>query len=681
MTHSTAYQQQLQHNSEKLQTRLTSLWAVPRISSAFEWACNNRIYAIGESPKAGKFNPDTAPWLRGMLEAVSDKAIREIVVLKASGVMISNGFLTNVIGWKMHTNPCDIIGMLPNSNLAAAFMEEKIHRMIKGTAALHDRINVTKKSTGNRRQYLNFGSGFLAIEGSNSIANLQSRHVPLGFSDEMDRCIAESKHGTSIQNLRDRLKSFDNSLFIGTGSPSGVKGFSYTEERYLLSDMCKFFVPCNHCHEYQILSFDNVIYEQNAELEHPIFGDIDTKTAVYQCQHCHGTWSDAQKNLNVRKGEWRATAEFNGIRGYGGLEEIYSPVANSSFKNILEAYLIAKHALNGGDQSKMMDFYNTKRGLTYEYQSKAPKEHELASRAENYKELTVPKGGLWLTASVDVQSTGRFSVQLTAWGQDMECWVVYWNELHGKVTDKNDKVWKDLEALLTTPVLHAHYGVNMKIEAIDIDASDGNTADIVYEFVRRLQRKGINIMAIKGSSSDYGSKEIFSRPKGIEYKGYKNTKAAKYGIHVHIVGTHRAKDRIFSGLALTDVDTETGEVTTGRGAGRIHFYKDIRPDFYAQILSEVKIPSKHRGKEEYHKKANQANEALDNLVYNFHAAYSLKLHSKTPEQCAKREIELSQTTLFSEIESPVIAEKPIEKQKQPTTKSDWLNINTDNWIL
>jgi len=203
-----------------------------------------------------------------------------------------------------------------------------------------------------------------------------------------------------------------------------------------------------------------------------------------------------------------------------------------------------------------------------------------------------------------------------------------------------------------------------------------------------MQRKGLNIMAIKGSSSDYGTKEIFTRPKGIEYKGYRNTKAAKYGIYVHIVGTHRAKDRIFSGLALTTIDKETGEITTGRGAGRIHFYKDIRHDFYAQLLSEVKIPSKHKGKEEYNKKANQPNEALDNLVYNFHAAYSLKLHTKTPEQCAKREIQLSQTTLFEPLLSfenqpfvtqELMLEPPKQKPNTMTPKRNFINHDGD-WL-
>jgi phage terminase large subunit GpA-like protein len=188
----------------------------------------------------------------------------------------------------------------------------------------------------------------------------------------------------------------------------------------------------------------------------------------------------------------------------------------------------------------------------------------------------------------------------------------------------------------------------MRIEAVGIDASDGNTAELVYTWVRNNSRR-FNVMAIKGASIDNGQREIFTRPAAKDLRGKNHSKAEKMGLQVYQVGTHRAKDRIYSSLNLTGYDEKLGKVITGRGAGRIHFYQDIRADFYKQLLAEIKVPTKNKGKEEYKRKSGQANEALDNLVYNLHAAYSLRLHLKTADQCQKREYELSQSTIFNDL--------------------------------
>ncbi|HHK4469861.1 TPA: terminase gpA endonuclease subunit, partial [Pseudomonas aeruginosa] len=73
---------------------------------------------------------------------------------------------------------------------------------------------------------------------------------------------------------------------------------------------------------------------------------------------------------------------------------------------------------------------------------------------------------------------------------------------------------------------------------MSIDSSDGNTNHAVYAYVRDRQR--FNIMAIKGASRDSLEKEIFSRPSASVDTARDNTKAAKYGLRVYIVGTHKA---------------------------------------------------------------------------------------------------------------------------------------------
>ena len=120
-----------------------------------------------------------------------------------------------------------------------------------------------------------------------------------------------------------------------------------------------------------------------------------------------------------------------------------------------------------------------------------------------------------------------------------------------------------------------------------------------------------HLMAGKGSSNDYGNREIFAKPKeSIDTKGQANTKAAKYGLRPYIVGTHKAKDLIHARLRLI-----------GTGAGRMHISKDVRADYFNQITAEVKAPHRSmRGKRIWQKRAGAANEALDCGTYALHAA-------------------------------------------------------------
>ena len=65
----------------------------------------------------------------------------------------------------------------------------------------------------------------------------------------------------------------------------------------------------------------------------------------------------------------------------------------------------------------------------------------------------------------------------------------------------------------------------------------------------------------------------------------------------------------------------------GYGAGRIHWFESVRPDWYEQITSEVKVPHKTvRNLRVWVKKQGVRNEALDTCVYALHAARSIKVN-------------------------------------------------------
>jgi phage terminase large subunit GpA-like protein len=120
-------------------------------------------------------------------------------------------------------------------------------------------------------------------------------------------------------------------------------------------------------------------------------------------------------------------------------------------------------------------------------------------------------------------------------------------------------------------------------------------------------------------------------------------KAHKYGLRPFMVGTQRAKDLILG------VDAQAGRIKLiGDGAGRMHWYKSVRPDYWEQIVSEVKAPHRTiRGRKVWQKKSGVRNEALDCEVYALHAVRSLKTNLWKDSHWDQQEQALRQVDLLS----------------------------------
>ena len=613
-------------------------WAVPEKLPILQWATKYRYFSEQASALPGRYSTLYTPWVPFILDALNDKDTREVWILKSAGVSHTEGVLNNWLGWIMDVDPSGVMGMFPKDELSTKFIDEKFVPMIKSTKRLQKKIDVMTQRKGSRQHYKKFAGGYLSLVSSMVIANVQSTHLKRAFIEEPDRCAANaSGQGSPISSLRDRIKTYHDSKLLAGGSP-GIMGLSVTHSEYLAGDQRQFYVPCHDCGQSHILHWDYVTWE-NDETQPPdeVYGTAKPETARYVCPHCGSMWSNIQKNLNVRKLTCEATKPFNGIASFY-INALYSAFPGDTLQRLVERYLKALKKSEEGDQSDMIVFVTTALGLPYEYKGDAPEEDALYALELDYKPLTAPNGVLRLSAGVDFQSSGRIAIQIIGAGRGEEIWVLYFDEIHGNITDKTDPIWNELERFLTQPIKH-HSGKYLHLEAVSFDTSDGNTADNVYEFIRSFGRShsSISALAIKGSSTDYGSKEIFSKPKTpIDTRGKQNTKNQRYGLRVYMVGTHKGKDLIYSRLKLS-----------GFGAGRLHFHKHMRSDYYKQLTSEVKVPHKTaRGKEEYKKKAGVNNEALDTLVYAIHALRSTGFHLYTEAKYQHLETNLMQSSIF-----------------------------------
>lgn len=533
--------------------------------------------------------------------------------MKSAQVAWTDGVLLNYLGRRIDIDPAPMIVMFAKDQAAKEFNAEKFEPMAEATPRLAEKIPVHKsRDKDNRWQFKAFPGGFLKFVGSNSPSSVKSTPAPIVAVEEPDDCNENVKdQGDTITLLRERTKTFPRRKVIFGGTPT-IKGVSRIEAAYLASDMRSFEVPCPDCNEYQVLAWEHVHWDDDkAQPAHEVYGHARPETARYTCQHCGSLWTDAQKNRAVRQLRVVAGAEFRGVAGFY-INELYSPFPGSALARLVEKYLAAEHALSQGDDTKMRSFRNNTEGLAYEYKSDLPEASDLSLRAEGYAEFTVPAGGLLLTAGVDVQHD-RLAVCIRAWGRGEESWLVYWGEVFGSTLNPAAGAWLDLDKLLERQYAHAS-GAPMRVAAVSIDGSDGNRTEIVAAYLRRWRGRAVKVMLVKGASEQGDDRrEIYATPRRPDLN--KKNKPMRSSIEHHIVGTTRAKDLLL----------ETRLKLTGAGPGRLHWYAGVRPDYWQQLTSEVKAPSRlNRFKKTWQKKGGVRNEALDTEVYALHAARSLK---------------------------------------------------------
>jgi len=607
-----------------------------------------------------------------MHRALDDPRVFEVVGCKSAQIAWTDGVLLNYLGRRIDIDPCAMVGLFSTGKAAKDFNREKFVPMVEVTPTLANKIPVHKaRDPDNGWDYKGFPGGFLKLVGSNTPDGGKSTPAPLVFVEEPDDTNSNVKgQGDMITILRERFKTFPRRKMIFGGTPT-IDGFSRIWAAYQGSDRRKFWVPCVSCGEYQTLSWENVRWSKDAAFNHEVFGHNRPETARYCCPHCGCLWTDAEKNRAVRKLEERAEAAFYGVAGFY-INEVYSPFPGSTMDKLAEKYLAAQHALKQGDDTKARSFRNNTEGLPYAYKSSIPTAEKLKERAEDYAELTVPWGGLVLTAGVDVQHD-RLAVVIRAWGRGEESWLVWWGEIPGRtllVKWNNDGTmnaeesgaWYELDQLLLGAFPHAS-GAMLRVRAASIDSSDGQTQDAVYSYVRRRAPRGF--MAIKGASHDVG-KDVFTPPRLSVDMNARN-KPHPSGVKPYMVGTQVAKDLILG------VDEQGGRIKLeGNGPGRMHWYRSVRPDYYDQITAEVKVPHKTvRGRFVWACLAGRRNEGTDCEVYALHSARSLKLYLWRDDRWDAEEAALKQPTLFGEsAPTPVRAPGHVDQVEPDASDSE-----------
>lgn len=615
--------------------RVSQTWAPPPDLTVSQWADRERRLSTESSAEPGQWRTDRAPFQRGIMDAVSDPSVKQVVCMKSAQVGWTE-IVNNVIGFHVDQDPAPMLLVQPTLEMAEAWSKDRLAPMIRDTPALFGKIADAKaRDSGNTLLHKSFTGGRLTVAGANSPAGLASRPIRIVLFDEVDRFPASAgTEGDPISLGVKRTRTFWNRKVL-MGSTPTVKGSSRIEIAFEQSDQRYYFVPCPHCGEFQRLVW--------AQVRWP---DGRPEDAVYVCPHCGVELTEADKPGMIDRGEWRPTKEFDGTAGFH-VSELYSPW--STWSDMAVGFLKAKRL-----PETLQTWINTSLGECWEDAGEKLEGGALAARIEAYLPDHVPGGVRLITMGTDVQDD-RLECTVFGWGADEEAWRLGHHVLRGDPGQA--QLWAEHDELLRRRY-HTDDGRQLVIEACAVD-SGGHFTEHVYRYC--AQRKRFRVWAIKGMAGP--GRLIW--PK-------RATRAGKTRADLFVIGVDTAKDVLFGRL----------KKVTEPGPGYVHFDADTDETYLEQLTNEVVVSKMHMGRRVrlYKPRTSGARvEALDCMVYAYAALQGRggadllqRRRSSSDGEPAPR-IDLSPP--------PVSAPKPAAVVQRPqTSRPTWVGNRRGSWI-
>lgn len=615
----------------QLVSSLIRQYLQPRESLTVDsWADRYRILAGETSAEPGPWRTDRTPYLRQIMRDLSDDSPYEEVVLQFGTQLGKSESGLNWLGYCIDHDPGPMMLILPTVDIAKRFSKQRLAPMIRETPGLRSRIRESRaRDSGNTTLVKEFPGGLLVVTGANSAAGLASMPSRILYADEVDDYPDDvDGQGEPLGLATARQDTFSRRKRLLSSSPKRPPGFSTIEARFNAGSRCRYWVPCPHCGDLQVLEWGG------REVAHGLkWAGSDPTTAHYVCRHCGSVIEEHAKAGMLAAGEWRAEDPAAMVRSYH-LSSLYSPLGWLSWSTIVREFLEAAEALVSGKTAPMKTWRNTRLALTWSEPGARLQGHALRERARlegAHRLRGMPAAVAVLTAGVDVQDN-RVEVSVWGWGPGEECALVDHSVIPGDPAQAD--MWSRLDAYLSTRFVHPSGGT-LGVEAVGIDTG-GHFTHTVYGYVRerspgrRIEAGGCvwvqRVFALKGQDRP----GLPVRGKGTAVDVNWRGKVIPRGVQLWMVGVNSAKDWLYARLRHERP-----------GPGFVHVPADVTEDWCEQMTVESRIQSRTaRGvRMVWHCPNGKRNEAWDCAVYALFAAHALGIERWTTpmwERAAER---------------------------------------------
>src|SRR5712691_10411775 len=571
--------------AEEIYSRAAAAGARPDpLLTISEWADRYRTLSQRASAEPGPWRTERTPYLREIMDCLSPSSPIETVVLMKGAQIGGTEVGNNWIGYVVHQAPGPMLAVQPTVEMAKRNSKQRIDPLIEESDVLRRLVSDPRsRDSGNTMLAKEFPGGILVMTGANSAVGLRSMAARYLFFDEIDAYPGDvDGEGDPVNLALARTRTFARRKVFMISTPK-VTGRSRIEASFEDSDQRYYWVPCPHCNEYQILKFPQIRWPKD-----------EPEKAIYVCEHCGGEIENHQRHWMLAQGEWRPAQPGPGKAAGFHLSSLYSPVGWFSWADAAAMFADAQK-----NPALLQVFVNTVLGETWALQGEAPEWQRLYDRREDYRIGTVPRGGLFLTAGVDIQKD-RIELEVVAWGRGKESWSVDYQVLEGQTAE--GAVWQKLAGVLNT-YYPTDSGAALPIVKFAIDS--GCATPEVYAWTRKYG--GARAVVIKGDSR---AAAPISQPSPIDVGP--QGQRVRWGIKVWPVNGSMIKEELYRWLRLDRPTEESGEPYP---PGYCHFPK-YSEEYFKQITAEQLVTRIVKGyRRPEWQKMRDRNEALDCRCY------------------------------------------------------------------
>jgi phage terminase large subunit GpA-like protein len=564
----------------------------PPAQTVSDWSDQHRFLTSETSAEPGRWRTDRTPYLRAIMDALSDTdPCTEVVFMKGAQIGGTEVGI-NWIGYTMHVSPCPMMAVQPTVETSEDWSRDRITPLLVGTPVIGALFgDVTSKNPNNTITRKKFPGGYVKITGANSAAALRSKPIKRLMLDEVDGYPLDvDGEGDPVALAVTRTRTFARRKIYYCSTPTFASS-SRIEDMLSKSDRQYYLVPCVHCGHEQRLRFEQLRWPEGRPEE-----------VGYACELCHELMREHHKTDMLARGKWAPSQDgAPGIRGFH-LSSLYSPAGWMSWEECARKFEEAQASSN---PQKMKAFVNTILGETWAEKGESPEWRRLYDRRESYEIGKVPEGPVIITAGADVQKD-RIEIELVGWAPGMRSWSIAYHVLEGDVF--GPEPWKKLSALLAEPIPADRGHLNIAKLCIDT----GYATQQVYAWGRR-QNQSLVAM-VKGQdnlTSLIGKRSHVDVTEGGRKIGN--------GAVIWTVGSSVGKAELY-GWLRQEQDLDGNEPP-----GYCHFPEYGR-EYFEQLTAEQMVIRTVRGYQRYQwEKTRDRNEALDCRVYARAAAAILGL--------------------------------------------------------
>lgn len=514
----------------------------PEKLTVSEWADKYRILSELDSAAPGHWRTSKTPYLKAVMDAFNADFIHDITFC-AGTQLGKTSAEQNMIGYAVAQDPGPMLVVYPSEKLAKFTSEKRLQPLIMLSPALREKFN----ERGSKDLELSFDTMYIALVGANSASDLSSRPARYVFFDEIDKFPKwTGAEAGPLELAAERTKTFYNRKIVKVSTPTLKTGNIW--QGWLNADIqYRYFVPCPHCGEMQVLEFGQIKWPEGSD-------ETEARAAAsYECKYCHEIIDDRQKPAMLRAGEWRGERKRKGRAHKVAyhLNSIYSPWL--TFGDVAAKFLASKD-----EPALLMNFVNSWLAEPWEDKSSRMKSDVVMAKALPYERGRMPAAAQLVTCGIDVQ-LDHFYYSVRAWGAHMTSWLVDWGRA---------ETWADLE----TVVERNYADVNGEIHNVNLACMDsGYNTDDVYSFC--AQHMGV-IVPTKGASRALKSRYTVS---------ILDKQAAGFGLRLYEMDTNQLKNFIASRMSIDP------------GAyGSWNVYEGIEREYADQICSEQRVEKKDR---------------------------------------------------------------------------------------